>query len=73
LLDKNWVSFNLDPVKLCLATQVAPPSTGRIVAIVSDSAADCASADWRARVDTHEVKSWITRTIRDRFGHWEDD
>ena len=74
LLDKNWASFNLDPVKICYGDSGAPTFyEGRIVAIASDGAADCASADWRARVDTHEVKSWIRRTISDRFGHWDED
>ena len=74
LLDENWASFNLDPVMLCFGDSGGPTfHHGRIVAIVSDGAADCASADWRARVDTHEVKSWIKRTIRDRFGHWDED
>ena len=74
LLDKNWASFNLDPVKICFGDSGGPTfHEGRIVAIVSDGAADCASADWRARVDTHEVKSWIKRTIRERFGDWDED
>jgi len=74
LLDQNWASFNLNPVSICFGDSGGPTfHEGRIVAIVSDGAADCASADWRARVDTHEVKSWIKRTIRDRFGHWDDD
>jgi hypothetical protein len=74
LLDQNWASFNLDPVKICFGDSGGPTfHEGRIVAIASDGAADCASADWRARVDTHEVKSWIKDIIRDRFGHWDDD
>jgi hypothetical protein len=74
LLDQNWASFNRDSVKICFGDSGGPTfHEGRIVAIVSDGAADCASADWRARVDTHEVKSWIKRAIRDRFGHWDDD
>ena len=74
LLDQNWASFNLNPVSICFGDSGGPTfHEGRVVAIVSDGAADCASADWRARVDTHEVKSWIKRTIRDRFGHWDDD
>ena len=74
LLDKNWASFNRDPVKICFGDSGGPTFyEGRIVAIVSDGGADCASADWRARVDTGEVKSWIKHTIRDRFGHWDDD
>jgi len=69
LLDENWASFNLDPVKICYGDSGGPTfHEGRIVAIASDGAADCASADWRARVDTHEVKSWIKDTIRARFG-----
>ena len=52
LLDENWASFNLDPVKICLGDSGGPTfHHGKIVAIVSDGAADCASADWRARVD----------------------
>jgi hypothetical protein len=74
LLDENWASFNLDPVKICYGDSGGPTfHEERIVAIASDGAADCASADWRARVDTHEVKSWIRDTIRARFGHGEDD
>ena len=74
LLDKNWASFNLDPVKLCFGDSGGPTFyEGRIVAIVSDGGADCASADWRARVDTNAVQSWIKHMIRGRFGHWDDD
>jgi len=74
LLDQNWASFNLKPVKICFGDSGGPTfHHGRIVAIVSDGAADCASADWRARVDTHEVSSWIKDTIRDRFGRCDDD
>ena len=74
LLDKNWASFNLDPVRICFGDSGGPTfHEGRIVAIVSDGGAECASADWRARIDTHEVKSWIKQTIRDRFGHWDED
>jgi len=74
LLDRNWASFSRNPVTICYGDSGGPTfHEGRIVAIVSDGAADCSSADWRARVDTDVVKSWIKRTIRDRFGHWDDD
>lgn len=74
LLDQNWASFNFDPVTICFGDSGGPTyHKGRIVAIASDGGADCASADWRARVDTRELKSWIKETIRNRFGHWDDD
>jgi hypothetical protein len=70
LLDQNWASFNLDPVRICFGDSGGPTFyQGKIVAIVSDGGADCASADWRARVDTPEVQSWIDDTIRARFGN----
>jgi V8-like Glu-specific endopeptidase len=74
LLDQDWVGFDRDPVKICFGDSGGPTfQEGRIVAIVSDGAADCSSADWRARVDTNEVRTWIKHVIRDRFGHWDDD
>ena len=40
---------------------------GRVVAIASDGAADCASADVRARVDSKAVRNWIKSQIELRF------
>ena len=69
-LDPAWPHLG----RAVLGVPLVNPDAGEFLpAIVSDGAADCASADWRARVDTHEVKSWIEGTIRDRFGHWGDD
>jgi hypothetical protein len=38
-----------------------------VVAIASDGAADCASADVRARVDSTDVRNWIKSQIEQRF------
>jgi len=68
VIDQNWVTFNLDPVTVCFGDSGAPTFfNGRIVAIASDGAADCASADVRARVDSKEVRDWIKSQIDVRF------
>jgi hypothetical protein len=68
VVDQNWVTFNLDPVGVCFGDSGAPTFfKGRVVAIASDGAADCASADVRARVDSKEVRNWIKSQIDLRF------
>jgi Trypsin len=68
VVDENWVTFNRDPVTVCFGDSGAPTFfNGRVVAIASDGAADCASADVRARVDSKEVRTWIKSQIHQRF------
>jgi len=68
VVDQNWVTFNRDPVTVCFGDSGAPTFfKGRVVAIASDGAADCASADVRARVDSREVRNWIKSQIDQRF------
>ena len=68
VIDQNWVTFSLDPVTVCYGDSGAPTFfDGRVVAIASDGAADCASADVRARVDSKEVRHWIKSQIDLRF------
>ena len=68
VVDQNWVTFNRDPVTVCFGDSGAPTFfKGRVVAIASDGAADCASADVRARVDSKEVRNWIKSQIDLRF------
>jgi hypothetical protein len=68
VVDQNWVTFNRDPVTVCFGDSGAPTFfKDRVVAIASDGAADCASADVRARVDSKEVRNWIKSQIDRRF------
>jgi hypothetical protein len=68
VIDQQWVTFNRDPVTVCFGDSGAPTFyKGRVVAIASDGAADCASADVRARVDSPDVRNWITWLIDLRF------
>jgi hypothetical protein len=68
VVDENWVTFNRDPVTVCFGDSGAPTFfKGRLVAIASDGAADCASADVRARVDSRAVRDWIKSQIDHRF------
>ena len=68
IVDRNWVTFNRDPVTVCFGDSGAPTFfKGRVVAIASDGAADCASADVRARVDSKDVRDWIKSQIVQRF------
>jgi hypothetical protein len=68
VVDQNWVTFNRDFVTVCFGDSGAPTFfKGRVVAIASDGAADCASADVRARVDSTDVRRWIKSQIDDRF------
>ena len=68
VIDQNWVTFNRDPAKVCFGDSGAPTFfESRVVAIASDGAADCATADVRARVDSKEVRRWIKSTIDQRF------
>jgi len=68
VVDQNWVTFNRDPVTVCFGDSGAPTFfKGRVVAIASDGAADCASADVRARVDSKDVRNWIKSQIEQRF------
>ena len=68
VVDQNWVTFNRDPVTVCFGDSGAPTFfKGRVVAIASDGAADCASADVRARVDSPDVRNWIKAQIEQRF------
>ena len=68
IVDQNWVTFNRNPVTVCFGDSGAPTFLdGRVVAIASDGAADCASADVRARVDSKDVRNWIKSQIDQRF------
>ena len=68
VVDRNWVTFNRDPVTVCFGDSGAPTFfKGRVVAIASDGAADCLSADVRARVDSKDVRNWIKSQIDQRF------
>ena len=68
VVDQNWVTFNRDPVGVCYGDSGAPTFfNGRVVAVASDGALDCVSADNRARVDSKEVRHWIKSQIDRRF------
>ena len=68
VIDSQWVTFNLDPVRICAGDSGGPTFYhDRVVAVVSDGHADCASADVRARVDSAEVRGWIKTTIEARL------
>jgi hypothetical protein len=68
VIDQNWVTFNRDPVGVCYGDSGAPTFfKGRVVAVASDGALDCVSADNRARVDSKEVRKWIKSQIDQRF------
>jgi hypothetical protein len=68
VVDQNWVTFNRDPVGVCYGDSGAPTFfQDRVVAIASDGALDCVSADNRARVDSKEVRRWIKSQIDERF------
>jgi V8-like Glu-specific endopeptidase len=68
VVGQNWVTFNRDPVTVCFGDSGAPTFfNARGVAIASDGAADCASADVRARLDSEEVRNWIKSQIDQRF------
>jgi hypothetical protein len=68
VIDPNWVTFNRDPVTVCFGDSGAPTFfRGQLVAIASDGAADCLSADVRARVDSKDVRKWIKSRIDRRF------
>ena len=68
VIDPNWVTFNHDPVGVCYGDSGAPTFfNGRVVAVASDGALDCVSADNRARVDSKEVRNWIKSQIDQRF------
>jgi Trypsin len=68
VIDQNWVTFNRDPVGVCYGDSGAPTFFhGRVVAVASDGALDCVSADNRARVDSKDVRKWIKSQIDQRF------
>jgi hypothetical protein len=68
VIDQNWVTFNRDPVGVCYGDSGAPTFfDGRVVAVASDGALDCMSADNRARVDSRAVRNWIKSQIDQRF------
>jgi hypothetical protein len=68
VVDQHWVTFKRDPVTVCFGDSGAPTFVdGRVVAIASDGAADCAAADVRARVDSNDVRNWIESKIDQRF------
>ena len=68
VIDQHWVTFNRDPVGVCYGDSGAPTFfNGRVVAVASDGAPDCVSADNRARVDSKEVRKWIKSQIDQRF------
>jgi hypothetical protein len=67
VIDQHWVTFNRDPVGVCYGDSGAPTFfNGRVVAVASDGALDCVSADNRARVDSKEVRNWIKSQIDQR-------
>jgi hypothetical protein len=68
VIDRDWVTFNRDRATVCYGDSGAPTFfKGRVVAIASDGAADCVSADVRARVDSTNVRNWIKSQIDQRF------
>jgi hypothetical protein len=68
VIDENWVTFKRDPVGVCYGDSGAPTFfDGRVVAVASDGAPDCVSADNRARVDSKDVRRWIKSQIDRRF------
>ena len=68
VIDQHWITFNRDPVTVCFGDSGAPTFfAGRVVAVASDGAADCLSADVRARVDSKDVRTWIRSQIERRF------
>jgi hypothetical protein len=68
VIDTNWVTFNRDPATVCYGDSGAPTFfKGLVVAIASDGAADCVSADVRARVDSKDVRQWIKSRIDQQF------
>jgi hypothetical protein len=68
VIDQNWVTFNRDPATVCYGDSGAPTFfNGRVVAVASDGALDCVSADNRARVDSKAVRNWIKSQIDQRF------
>jgi hypothetical protein len=68
VIDQNWVTFSRDAVGVCYGDSGAPTFfNGRVVAVASDGALDCVSADNRARVDGKEVRNWIKSQIEQRF------
>ena len=68
VIDQNWVTFNRDPVGVCYGDSGAPTFfNDRVVAVASDGALDCVSADNRARVDSKEVRKWIKSQIDQHF------
>jgi Trypsin len=68
VIDQNWVTFNRDTVGVCYGDSGAPTFfNGRVVAVASDGALDCVSADNRARVDSKDVRNWIKSQIDQRF------
>ena len=68
VIDQNWVTFNRDPVGVCYGDSGAPTFfNGRVVAVASDGALDCVSADNRARGDSKDVRNWIKSQIDQRF------
>ncbi len=68
VIDQNWVTFNRDPVGVCYGDSGAPTFfNGRVVAVASDGALDCVSADNRARVDSKEVRKWVKSQIDQHF------
>jgi hypothetical protein len=68
VINQNWVTFNRDSVGVCYGDSGAPTFfNGRVVAVASDGALDCVSADNRARVDSKDVRKWIKAQIDQRF------
>jgi hypothetical protein len=50
VINSQWVTFNLDPVRICAGDSGGPTFfNDRVVAVVSDCHEDCTSADVRAR------------------------
>ena len=70
-----WRAWRL-PSRVCAGDSGAPTYVDdvragrarRLVAVVSDGGLDCASRDWRVRVDTAAMQRWIAKVIRDELG-----
>jgi len=66
--DVEFAGANRDAVGVCYGDSGAPTFfNGRVVAVASDGALDCVSADNRARVDSKEVRTWIKSQVDQRF------
>ena len=76
VLNEYWGTWSL-PSRVCYGDSGAPTfiddpreaqAARRLVAVVSDGGADCASTDARVRVDTAAMQEWIARVMREELG-----